>query len=289
MAIVWIVLLAKAFADPCQRLLPWSDSPNALKEFVPVVSNRTDKTTAYASHHMYHAKLAHLALHLCRGASPPPFRVLEIGLGCRMPRGPGGSVALWLAMFPAPIKLELHVMELDGSCVQKWQTDFGAHAARVSVHIGDQNSKDDLDRVYQDAGARPFDVIIDDGSHFSEHQRNTLWHMVTRDYVTPGGLFVIEDISASSCHNYVANDPRNPSKCKGLNCHNVVGKGAGMTGGTSGCIRLNNGKPTFLATLHEWQVELTQGNTLPVEGRVRHIDVYQQAAVVHIKHDGSQS
>jgi len=205
-----------------------------------------------------------------------------------MPRGPGGSVALWLAMFPAPIKLQLYIMEFDGSCVQKWQADFGTHAARVSVHIGDQNSNDDLDRLYRDAGARPFDMIIDDGSHISVHQRNTLWHMVTSDYVKPGGLFVIEDITASSCRNYVANDPRNPTKCTKFSCHNVVGKNAGMTGGTSGCITLTNGGPTFLATLHAWQVQLMQGKTLPVEGRVRHIDVYQQAAVVHIEHDGNQ-
>ena len=53
MAIVWIVLLAKAFADPCQRLLPWSDSPKALKKFItrptwcpsPVFRKATHKTS----------------------------------------------------------------------------------------------------------------------------------------------------------------------------------------------------------------------------------------------------
>ena len=62
MAIVWILLLAEAFADPCQRLLPWSDSPNALKMFVSGVSNRTDKTTAYASHYMHIMYTHHYAL-----------------------------------------------------------------------------------------------------------------------------------------------------------------------------------------------------------------------------------
>ena len=196
-------------------------------------------------------------------------------------------MALWLAMFPPPITLQLHVMELDSSCVQKWRDDFRAHASRVSCHIGDQNSTDDLDRVYRSAGAQPFHMVVDDGSHFSAHQRNTLWHMVTSDYVRPSGLYVIEDIRASSCVDYVANDPRNPTRCTRYGCHNRIGKGAGKTGGTRGCLLLTDGAPTFLATLQEWQVELVGGNNLPVKGRVRHIDVYEQAAVVHIEHDGS--
>ena len=68
-----------AFAEnACQRLLPWSDYPIPLKMFVSGVSNRTDKTTAYASHYMHimythHSKLAHLALHLCREVTLPPL------------------------------------------------------------------------------------------------------------------------------------------------------------------------------------------------------------------------
>jgi hypothetical protein len=287
-ALLCAVCVATALTDHgCQRLLPWTASPNALKTFVPSISNRTDKSLAYASHYMYHSKLARMALDLCRANSAPELRILEIGLGCRMPRGPGGSVALWLAMFPPPITLQLHVLELDSSCVQKWRDDFRAHASRVSCHIGDQNSTDDLDRVYRSAGAQPFHMVVDDGSHFSAHQRNTLWHMVTSDYVRPGGLYVIEDIRASSCVDYVANDPRNPTTCTRYGCHNRIGKGAGKTGGTRGCLLLTDGAPTFLATLQEWQVELVGGNNLPVKGRVRHIDVYEQAAVVHIEHDGS--
>ena len=247
------VLLLSAFAETCESLLPWADSPSALMMFVHGASNRTGKTTTYANHHMFHSKLAHLALHTCRDPAPPPFRVLEIGLGCRM-RGPGGSVALWLAMLPAPIKVQLYIMEFDRPCAQKWQSEFGAHAARVSVHIGDQNSNDDLDRLYLEAGARPFDIIIDDGSQISVHQRNSLWHMVTSDYVKPGGLFVIADIAASSCHNYVAGDPRHLTKCLKFSCHQV---NARMTGGTSGCIILTNGRPSFLATLE--LAELTDG------------------------------
>ena len=247
------VLLLPAFADTCESLLPWADSPSALKMFVPGASNRTGKTTTYANHHMFHSKLAHLALHTCRDPPSAPIRVLEIGLGCRM-RGPGGSVALWLAMLPAPIKVQLYIMEFDRPCAQKWQSEFGAHAARVSVHIGDQNSNDDLDRLYLEAGARPFDIIIDDGSQISVHQRNSLWHMVTSDYVKPGGLFVIADIAASSCHNYFAGDPRHLTKCTKFSCHQV---NARMTGGTSGCIILTNGRPSFLATLE--LAELTDG------------------------------
>ena len=72
--------------------------------------------------------------------------------------------------------------------------------------------------------------------------------------VSLGGLFVIEDITASSCRNYVASDPIHSTKCTKFSCHKV---NAGMAGGTSGCITLTNGGPTFLATLE--LAELTDG------------------------------
>ena len=41
---MWVLLLP-AFAESCERLLPWADSPSALKMFVPGASNGTGKTT----------------------------------------------------------------------------------------------------------------------------------------------------------------------------------------------------------------------------------------------------
>ena len=46
-ALLCAVCVATALTDHgCQRLLPWTASPNALKTFVPSISNRTDKSLA---------------------------------------------------------------------------------------------------------------------------------------------------------------------------------------------------------------------------------------------------
>ena len=77
-------------------------------------------------------------------------------------------------------------MEWDKACSKKWGMSHIPAVEQTRLHTGDQNSTLDLDRVLAESGGRPFDLIIDDGSHINEHMINTLRHMIP--HVVPGGL-----------------------------------------------------------------------------------------------------
>ena len=224
---------------------------------------QTDKFHPHHYEHLYHAVLAPLALQAACGRLPTnparpanTIRILEIGLGCGMPSGPGGGVRAYrnLLEVPPAIRLELHVMEFGGNCAKQWVAsnsasngacfaggpnfpsvdmpcarasssggsrsaggtnsggESGALASgalasgrvvtngSVTVHVGDQNRTSDLDYIYAAAGAEPFDLIVDDGSHHHEHQRTSVTHALSRGMVARGGAYIIEDLS-SSCYN----------------------------------------------------------------------------------------
>jgi demethylmacrocin O-methyltransferase len=111
-----------------------------------------------------------------------PVKLLEIGIGGYRGALGGRSLLAWQAYFPfgqvvaADIvpKPELagtrrRIVQLDQSCV----ADLSALAVREA----------------------PFDIIIDDGSHFSAHQILTfrqLW-----DSLKDGGVYVVEDVQTS--------------------------------------------------------------------------------------------
>ena len=224
----------------------------------------SDKTVWHAYQHMYHRYLAPLALRACAGTTPKErtIRFLEIGLGCGRWLKPGGSILGWRALFLPPIRLELHIMEYDGACARRWQEE---HPGLVHMHVGDQNSTADLERVYAEAGGAPFDAIVDDGSHLNAHQIGTAQHLVPR--VAEAGVYFIEDIH-SACKSW-----REPNT------------GAQVEGAGKDCLRTKQGHPTILAQLLHWQRMLIKSkhgrkrSPLPFQG-VRHIDVWQEAAVI---------
>jgi hypothetical protein len=58
----------------------------------------------------------------------------------------------------------------------------------IEIVIGDQSNQNDLAKLK----TKNYDIIIDDGSHISEHQQisfKELW-----ESVKPGGYYVIEDL-----------------------------------------------------------------------------------------------
>lgn len=277
--------------------MEWLASPAALgrvfKRF------QTDKTSQFHSYeHMYHRFLAPIARRACCGngadggaegghrghsgvhaAAPPArrkVRMLEIGLGCGnhfMAAGTGGFLGIkggeaggsanaWHALLPPPLELELHVMEYDAKCAQAWAA---RHPTLAHMHTGDQSSAADLARVVAEAGGPGFDVIIDDGSHFNEHQIATAKQLIKT--VAPGGVYVIEDIQ-SSCKNWVANQGEKTDR-------------AYTVGGTSQCMQTTKGGPTILSQLVDWQKGLVM-KKLPFPG-VRHIDIWEQVAAIEIE------
>lgn len=110
----------------------------------------------------------------------PPRSVLEIGV-----KG-GGSTAFWKALFP-----DATVVGLDRK-LRRWLVSERSEDGVVYLQ-GDQTDTTRLHDIANTYG--PFDLVIDDGSHVSDHQATTLLSLLPR--VQPGGFYVIEDIHAS--------------------------------------------------------------------------------------------
>eukprot|EP00961_Rhodomonas_salina_P166330 2241472-Rhodomonas_salina.1 len=250
----------------CLAALPgWvAGGPNAMRNALWTGSEGlTDKTTSHRYYLFYHTYLSRLARSRCEPSmAEKPIRILEIGLGCAPGGGmlknkPGGSARAWRHMF-ASMRLDLHIMEYDAPCATQW----AAQHSGIHVHTGDQSSVQDLERVYAESGAQPFDAIIDDGSHLNEHQIKTLEHMI--QHVAPGGFYVVEDIM-SSCLRWKANIG---AKTEQQNM---------MVEGTAGCMQTASGQPTIYSRIVEWQKPLLVRKE-PFPG-VTHIDVHLEAAV----------
>ena len=102
-----------------------------------------------------------------------PRRLLEVGVRN------GGSLQLWCELWPS---LE-RVVGLD------IQPPLPKLHPRIVVLQADQNDAPLLDRIASEYG--PFDLVIDDASHFGNASWTTfcaLW-----PHVVPGGIYVIED------------------------------------------------------------------------------------------------
>jgi hypothetical protein len=73
-----------------------------------------------------------------------PIKMLEIGLGCGMSYGPGGSIPVWKDFFGD--QLTLHMVEYDGTCAEPFRP-------RVDkLFIGDQSNREFLKKVVQEGG-----------------------------------------------------------------------------------------------------------------------------------------
>ena len=109
-----------------------------------------------------------------------PSNILEIGV-----KG-GGSTAFWKALFP-----EATVVGVDIK-LKRWLKQNPSADCVVYLEA-DQTDTGSLEEIAAKYG--PFDLIIDDGSHVSEHQAITLKCLLP--HVRPGGAYVVEDIHPS--------------------------------------------------------------------------------------------
>mmetsp|Transcript_16760 Transcript_16760/g.31750 ORF Transcript_16760/g.31750 Transcript_16760/m.31750 type:complete len:333 (+) Transcript_16760:182-1180(+) len=252
----------------CEMNLPrWTRERTAavFKEEVIVGSDGlTDKTNSHGYQHMYHRYLAPLAKRTCDKDQNNLIRIFEIGLGCHKTGGmirntPGGSALAWRHLFPSPaFELDLHVMEFDRECAMQWAE---THKDVANVHVGDASNGDDLKRIMEESGGKPFDLIIDDGSHINSHQISSLSVLI--EHVAPAGIYVIEDIMAA-CKNFKVNSGKVETRAR--------------VGGTPGCMETIDGKPTILSVLLEGQKKLAV-NLEPYPS-VNHIDICSEAAVL---------
>ncbi len=107
--------------------------------------------------------------------------VLEIGVD------KGTSLTMWRDFFP---NAEIHGLDLNPDCKQY-------EGERIHIHIGDQGDKSVLEAVQKAGG--PFDIIVDDGSHFPEHQLIDFRFFIKQ--LAPGGIYVVEDIGVGRGHD----------------------------------------------------------------------------------------
>jgi cephalosporin hydroxylase len=118
---------------------------------------------------------------LLTGFEREPTSILEIGV-----KG-GGSTAFWKALFP-----EATVVGVDIR-LKRW-LKRNPSADCVVYLEADQTDTARLEEIGVRYG--PFDLVIDDGSHVSEHQAATLRCLLP--HVRPGGAYVIEDTHPSA-------------------------------------------------------------------------------------------
>lgn len=108
------------------------------------------------------------------------IRLLELGIF------KGGSLLLWRDYFERGL-----IVGLDAQPV-KLEDPTG----RIRIYQGKQQDKKLLDQIALETAPDGFDVIIDDCSHIGELTRLSFWHLFD-NHLKPGGLYVIEDWSAS--------------------------------------------------------------------------------------------
>jgi tetratricopeptide (TPR) repeat protein len=129
---------------------------------------------------IYHALFGHLR--------ERPVRLLEIGVGGYGFRRIGGaSLAMWADYFMKGTVVGIDIAEKD--------LDLGP---RVTLLRGAQEDAQFLAKVAADHG--PFDIVIDDGSHVSQHIVASFGQLFP--VLAENGFYVIEDIQCAFTPQY---------------------------------------------------------------------------------------
>ncbi len=140
-----------------------------LLDYLASVHGTDKRRHGYTKHYCHH-------FHALRYQK---LKLFEIGVG-GADSGPGGaSLRMWKDYFP-----KAEIFGLD--CYDK--SHLNQH--RIKVFQGDQNDPALLNDLASRWG--PFDIVIDDGSHVSEHIITTFKALFP--HVTENGVYVIEDL-----------------------------------------------------------------------------------------------
>lgn len=137
----------------------------------------TDKGTAAFCSHSYTVIYNQLFEPLLENN----VKMLEIGVAD--PRFPGASAQMWRDYFP-----QLYFVGYD---INPEAKKFENVADYMYMFIGDQNNPDDLNKCIAEHGGE-FDIILDDGSHYSEHILTSFEHLFP--HLKPGGYYIVEDL-----------------------------------------------------------------------------------------------
>jgi len=110
-----------------------------------------------------------------------PLKILEIGVHM------GFSLKMWADYFPLATIWGID----DGSSGDLCET---YENQQIQFRKGSQVDNDFLTRVANEAGQ--FDIIMDDGSHYSQHITHTM-NFLFGPYLKKGGFYVVEDLHCS--------------------------------------------------------------------------------------------
>lgn len=135
----------------------------------------------YPSDKRLHEYIEHYEQHF-RPWRGKKLKLLEIGIGGHNSKKGGESLKMWRDYFRNG---EIYGLDLyDKSFLQQ---------SRITILQCDQNDPVALTEVAKRHG--PFDIIIDDGSHISEHIITS--YRALYPHLQPNGLYVIEDLYLS--------------------------------------------------------------------------------------------
>jgi hypothetical protein len=132
-------------------------------------------------HHGYTKYYDYYFSNICNNVK----NVLEIGVFN------GSSVKMWEEYFK---NATIHGLDINPQC-KKIENN------RTKIHIGDQS---DISFLKNICNEEKYDIIIDDGSHLSEHQIKTFEFLF--DYVIDGGIYIIEDTKTSYHKKWTNNE-----------------------------------------------------------------------------------
>jgi hypothetical protein len=126
-----------------------------------------------------------------------PISLLEIGVAN------GNSLRTWRDYFPSA-----RIVGVDINPTARNHAD-----SRITIEIADQSNVAELVNLGVRHG--PFDIVIEDGSHFWDHQITTLQCLFP--FVKPRGLYVSEDIDTSfGAHEHIYRKAANVSAMRYL-------------------------------------------------------------------------
>jgi demethylmacrocin O-methyltransferase len=127
----------------------------------------------YTQHYMTH--FSHL--------KNKKIRLLEIGVGgAENPDIGGHSLRMWKRYFPYSSIYGIDIFDKSSLCEN-----------RIKIYQGSQVDEQFLDEITKEIGE--LDVIIDDGSHLSEHIIKSFKLLFPK--LKKGGIYVVEDVQTS--------------------------------------------------------------------------------------------
>jgi hypothetical protein len=128
--------------------------------------------------HQYHKYYAKHLVELIN----KPAKILEIGIGGEEREIGGASLLMWAEVFP---QAQIYAWDI--------YPKHSLNSERIKTYVLNQNDVDAISVFMKEHG--PFDLIIDDGSHFCSDQLTSLFHLI--EGLTSSGIYAIEDYFTS--------------------------------------------------------------------------------------------